>query len=171
MGMRILMVLVIAIAMVSVSDVHGQRSKKKTKKKGQTLQIRVKKPEPLPSLITVDVPVRQTLSIPNAAVSQRDVETTPPPEPLIGVKYFVDYPTSALERNIEGNVRFFATVKGGVVTNVVLQGDADPVLLDAVRDAASKLHFDASWHTPDKQEFVYTREVLFRLPYDITARP
>jgi hypothetical protein len=54
---------------------------------------------------------------------------------------------------------------------VILQSDANEMLLNEVREAAMKLKFDLSWHQPDKPEFQYTKEVTFKLPNDISLRP
>jgi hypothetical protein len=102
---------------------------------------------------------------------ERRAFTDPYPEPLIGVNYLVEYPSRAIAAKLSGKVRFFATVKEGAVANVILQSDADELLLAAVRDAANKLKFDLSWHQPNKQEFQYTREVTFTLPDKISILP
>jgi hypothetical protein len=61
-------------------------------------------------------------------------------------------------------------VKEGKVINSQIDRSDNVLLNNAVLDAANRLQFDLSWHTSDKQEFLYTKEVVFELPDKITSR-
>jgi hypothetical protein len=165
MGMNIRLALLLLLSLVIVNGASAQRSKKKVKPA-------VKSPGVMRMLVTVADTNRYMVV--GTGLDQRIVEKPMAergPEPLLRVDYLVDYPKSAIERKLEDTIRFFATVKNGLVTSVVLQGDADPLLMDAVRDAAGKLKFDLSWHDANRPEFQYTREIIFKLPDTITSRP
>jgi hypothetical protein len=177
--MRII-VLILTLAVLFVGEVNAQRSKKKTKRVESKTTVRNPVAEPkiryeyLPTsteFILVDtvrymvVGTGQDKRIIEKPIADRG------PEPLLRIDYLVEYPKIAIERQLEDTIRFFATVKKGLVTNVVLQGDAEPLLMDAVREAASKLKFDLSWHDANRPEFQYTQQIIFKLPDIILSRP
>lgn len=101
----------------------------------------------------------------------RQVEAIRLPEPLISAHYLIEYPKEAQEQNIEGAVKFTVRVKEGKVINSQIDRSDNVLLNNAVLEAANRLQFDLSWHTPDKQEFLYTKEVIFELPDTIFVRP
>ena len=101
----------------------------------------------------------------------RQVEANRLPEPLIAAHYLIEYPKEAQEQKIEGAVKFTVRVKEGKVINSQIDRSDNVLLNNAVLDVANRLQFDLSWHTPDKQEFFYTKEVVFELPDTIFARP
>lgn len=88
----------------------------------------------------------------------------PQPEPLIGIHYLLDYPKEAQDAKAQGTVTFTVRVRAGKVIDAKIDRPDNMYLTTAVLEAANRLQFDPSWHTPGKLEFEYTRSVEFLLP-------
>jgi hypothetical protein len=170
MGMKTRVVILLMLSLLMVDGAEAQRRKKEKPEPVERVKQSTE-PRILMDFVLIDT---ERYMVVGTGQEKRIIEkpiADRGPEPLLRVDYLVEYPKSAIERQLEDTIRFFATVKKGLVTNVVLQGEADPVLMDAVRQAASKLKFDLSWHDANRPEFQYTQQIIFKLPDIILSRP